>query len=110
MRTSGCAAVPEWAVAHTSYFACVRILELRAEGNLTQVDSGATASYTYDVLNQCVRIDQGGTSHEFVFMRIEPPERLFLKFSRTDGEKSALMLPRHNGLTAIHWTWPEKQP
>src|SRR5215472_9123821 len=38
-----------------------------AEGNLVQVNSGATAKYTYNALNQRVRIDQGGIAREFVF-------------------------------------------
>jgi RHS repeat-associated protein len=38
-----------------------------AEGNLTQVNGGATAKYTYNALNQRVRIDQGSTAREFVF-------------------------------------------
>jgi RHS repeat-associated protein len=38
-----------------------------AEGNVTQVDNGNTAKYTYNALNQRVRIDQGGVAREFVF-------------------------------------------
>jgi len=41
-----------------------------AEGNITAVDNGATAKYTYNALNQRVRIDKSGspnTSEEFIF-------------------------------------------
>ena len=37
-----------------------------AEGNVTQVDGGATAKYTYDALNRRIRIDQAGGGSEFV--------------------------------------------
>ena len=38
-----------------------------AEGNLTQVDGGATAQYVYNALNQRVRTVVGSTAREFVF-------------------------------------------
>jgi RHS repeat-associated protein len=38
-----------------------------AEGNLTQVGPGSTASYSYDSLNHRVATTQGGTSEEFLF-------------------------------------------
>jgi len=38
-----------------------------AEGNLTQVDGGATAQYVYNALNQRVRTVVGSTAKEFVF-------------------------------------------
>ena len=38
-----------------------------AEGNVVQVDGGSTAKYTYNALNQRVRIDQNGGANEFVF-------------------------------------------
>jgi RHS repeat-associated protein len=37
-----------------------------AEGNITQVDAGSTAIYTYNALNQRVRIDKGSSAYEFV--------------------------------------------
>ena len=38
-----------------------------AEGNITQVDGGATARYYYDAGNRRIRADAGGTYSEFVF-------------------------------------------
>ncbi|HEU5400120.1 MAG TPA: RHS repeat-associated core domain-containing protein [Terriglobales bacterium] len=38
-----------------------------ADGNVTQVDGGATATYTYNAFNQRVRVDQGSTATEYVF-------------------------------------------
>lgn len=38
-----------------------------AENNLISVDGGTTASYTYDALNQRVRIDNAQGSHEFTY-------------------------------------------
>ncbi len=38
-----------------------------AEGNVIKVDSGTTATFTYDALNNRVRIDVPGSSQEFVF-------------------------------------------
>ena len=37
-----------------------------AEGNVTQVDGGSTATYTYDSLNQRIRADRGTMGYEFV--------------------------------------------
>jgi RHS repeat-associated protein len=38
-----------------------------AEGNITQVDGGTTATYVYNALNQRVQANQGGTSREYIF-------------------------------------------
>jgi len=38
-----------------------------AEGNITAVDSGSTAAYIYNALNQRVRATVGGTATEYVF-------------------------------------------
>jgi hypothetical protein len=38
-----------------------------AEGNITAVDSGSTATYVYNALNQRVRATVGGTITEYVF-------------------------------------------
>lgn len=38
-----------------------------AEGNLTQVDGGATVKYTYNALNQRVRVDWSSGGQEFVY-------------------------------------------
>lgn len=37
------------------------------EGNITKVDNGSTATYTYDALNQRVKTVVGNTQTEFVF-------------------------------------------
>lgn len=34
---------------------------------MTQVDSGSTSTYTYNALNQRVRVDGGGGSEEFIY-------------------------------------------
>lgn len=38
-----------------------------AEGNVTRVDEGETASYTYDALNRRVRTVVGANAYEFIF-------------------------------------------
>lgn len=57
-----------------------------AEGNLTLVDGGSTAKYTYDALNQRVRIDDAGQpSTEYIF---NPFGQRAAVWDATDGWQS----------------------
>src|SRR5579875_424624 len=67
---------PEWELWSNLRFPCGNVNGISdgfhtysydADGNLTQVDGGATARYLYNALNQRIRTEVGGTVREFVF-------------------------------------------
>ena len=78
-----------------------------AEGNITKVDNGSTATYTYDALNQRVKTVVGTATTEFVFTGA-PGDRSLSTGLNANGQRVSEWNASTHGELKGHYYWGSK--